>query len=312
MIEADASAKLILFGEHAVVYGRPAIAIPLPSLRARAEVHEISGGAAGQIEIVSEDLDTRKWLHESGADDPIAAILNHTLAELAFKPQTPLCISIQSDIPIAAGLGSGASVSVAVARALAQYAGVELPPATVSRLAFAVERIHHGSPSGIDNTVIAYEQPVYFVRDRVLQPFELKARLHLVLADSGTRTSTSLAVAGVRTRYDADPQAYEIIFDQIGHITDQAYAALRSGDAAPLGDLMTRNQELLKSIGVSSHEVEELVQAAATAGALGAKLSGAGMGGYMVALVDDNHAADVRRALEEAGGSGMVEVEVGT
>ncbi|MFN2274449.1 MAG: mevalonate kinase [Anaerolineales bacterium] len=311
MSEADASAKLILFGEHAVVYGRPALAIPLPTLRAHVWIRVNDRGEAGHIEIESEHFGASKWLHESSPDDPLAAIVKLSLDELHLTPSEPLLITIHSDIPVGAGLGSGASVSIAIARALARFAGADLTPETASRLAFAVERIHHGSPSGIDNTVIAFEQPVYYIRDRVLQPFTLNSRLHLILADSGARTQTSMAVAGVRSRYQTDPQTYEGYFDQIGQLTDQAYALLQSGDDEPLGGLMTRNHALLRSLGVSSPELDALVDAAIQAGAQGAKLSGAGMGGYMAALVTDALAGHIRRALEQAGGSGLLEVEVG-
>jgi len=311
MSEADASAKLILFGEHAVVYGQPAIAIPLPDLRAHARVSVHPKGDPGEIEIVSADLHSRLWLHESKPDDPLAAIAALTLAELDFKPERALRINIHSDIPVAAGLGSGASVSIAIARALAAHAGKKLSPDAASNLAFKVEMIHHGSPSGIDNTVIAYEQPVYFVRDQVLQPFHLNSRLHLLLADTGVRVKTSLAVAGVKARREANPQQYDRTLEQIGELTNTAYEALLHGTPENLGPLMNRNQELLEKLGVSTPELDKLVKPALGSGALGAKLSGAGMGGYMAALVDDLHASDVRQALARAGGSGILEVEVG-
>jgi mevalonate kinase len=286
MSEASAAAKLILFGEHAVVFGRPAIAIPLPNLRAHARVQPHPAGQPGQIEIVSEDLHTRLWLHEADMDDPLAAIVQLTLDNLAFRPDKALLVSVQSSIPVAAGLGSGASVSVAIARAIAATAGFELPPQDASSLAFEVERIHHGSPSGIDNTVIAYEQPVYFIRDHVLETFELRGVLNLVLADTGERVKTAQAVAGVHARYDANPSEYNKLFDQIGAITAEAHQVLMSGNYDGLGALMSRNQVLLGSIGVSSARLDALSKAAMKAGAQGAKLSGAGLGGYMMAMVE--------------------------
>ncbi|MEJ2011427.1 MAG: mevalonate kinase [Anaerolineales bacterium] len=312
MSDADASAKSILFGEHAVVYGQPAIAVPLPSLRAHAQVRVHKEGDAGQIQVVSEDLQRQLWLHECDPQDPLAAIVRLTLRELEFQPDQPLLITIHSDIPTRAGLGSGAAVSIAIARALTAFAHAELTPPSASRLAFEVERIHHGSPSGIDNTVIAYEQPVYYVRDQTLQPFHLQAPLQLVLADTGQRTGTAEAVAGVRSRREQDSAKYDLLFEQIGGLVEQAHTSLFSGDHTALGPLMNHNQELLRSIGVSSSKLEGLIQAALEAGAQGAKLTGAGNGGYMLALVDEESSASVRNALQEAGGAGIKEVEVGT
>lgn len=308
---ADASAKSILFGEHAVVYGQPAIAVPLASLRAHAQVQVHDYGDAGQIQIVSEDLHRQLWLHECDPQDPLAAIVRLTLRELELQPDQPLLITIRSDIPVRAGLGSGAAVSIAITRALAAFADAELTSPSVSRLAFEVERIHHGSPSGIDNTVIAYEQPVYYIRDRTLQPFNLQTPLQLVLADTGQRTGTAEAVAGVRSRRKREPAKYDLIFEEIGGLVEQAHASLLSGDHTALGPLMNHNQELLRSIGVSSSKLEGLIQAALEAGAKGAKLTGAGNGGYMLALVDKDSSAGVHTALQEAGGAGIQEVEVG-
>jgi mevalonate kinase len=310
MSEASAPAKSILFGEHAVVYGQPAIAVPLPSLRAHALVQVHENGDAGQIQVVSRDLDRQLWLHESDPGDPLAAIVRLTLDELEFQPGSPLLITIDSDIPVSAGLGSGAAVSIAIARALAAFAGAELAPSTASRLAFQIERIHHGSPSGIDNTVIAYEQPVFYVRDQALQPFSLQTPLQLVLADTGQRLGTAEAVAGVRSRREQNPDEYDLIFDQIGKLTEQAHASLLTGSHSALGPLMNRNQELLRSIGVSSSKLDRLIQAALEAGAPGAKLTGAGGGGYMLALVDQESSERVRVALQAAGGAGIHEVEV--
>lgn len=310
MIQADAPAKIILFGEHAVVYGRPAIAVPLSGLRAQARVEEIQAGEPGQVQLVSGQTHTQIWLHEAAQGDPLAAITRNTLARLDRAPSVPIRVIIDSAIPPAAGLGSGAAVSVAIARALGRYFGIELEPGPLSDLAYEVEIIHHGSPSGVDNTVVAYEKPVFFIRGKALETFEIRTPFTLVLAHSGEVTPTATAVGKVRNLWEAEPEATEACFDEIGELTHAAYQALQIGQVDALGNLMTRNHELLKSLGVSSERLDHLAATAREAGAGGAKLSGAGLGGYLIALVIPEIATAVRQALQSAGADGLHTVEV--
>jgi mevalonate kinase len=310
MIQADAPAKIILFGEHAVVYGRPAIAVPLSGLRAQARVEEIQAGEPGQVQLVSRQTLTQIWLHEAAQDDPLASITRNTLARLERAPSAPIRVTIDSAIPPAAGLGSGAAVSVAIARALGRYFGIELEPGPLSDLAYEVEIIHHGSPSGVDNTVVAHEKPVFFIRGKAHEVFQIRTPFTLVLAHSGEVTPTTTAVGKVRNLWEAEPEATEACFDAIGGLTHAAYEALRQGQVDVLGGLMTRNHELLKSLGVSSERLDQLAATAREAGAVGAKLSGAGLGGYLIALVNPEIATAVRQALRSAGADGLHTVEV--
>ncbi|MEJ2748562.1 MAG: mevalonate kinase, partial [Anaerolineae bacterium] len=175
----------------------------------------------------------------------------------------------------------------------------------VSNLTYEVEKIHHGTPSGIDNTVVAYEKPVYFVRQQPqnrIETFGVKRPLRLLVADTGVRSSTKIAVGDVRRQWQADPDRFEALFDGCGRIAETARAAIESGDIAHVGCLMTANQRLLEEMTVSSPELERLVAAALPAGALGAKLSGAGRGGNMIALVkDEGMETAVHEALLAAG-----------
>src|SRR5512134_1075462 len=159
MISAAACGKIILFGEHAVVYGRPAIAVPVMQVQATAIVEP---GGQG-LTIQAADIDRAITLDAHNSIDPLATIVNLTLAHLNC-PLPDLKITIHSTIPIASGLGSGAAVSTAIVRALARWFGAQLDDAEVNALVYEVEKLHHGTPSGIDNTVITYQQPVYFVR----------------------------------------------------------------------------------------------------------------------------------------------------
>lgn len=315
-VTRTACAKIILCGEHAVVYHRPAIALPLPFLRATATVAH----ASGRSHIDAPDIHRRFDIAER-LDHPLARIVSLTV-ELARARgmavdgdgTTGLRLEIRSDIPVTSHLGSGAAVSVACARAIAAHFGHELAPADASGLAFEVEKIYHGTPSGIDNTVIAYEKPVWFVRG--VEPVVLEAGehtpgswgdLHLVIGDTGIATPTRVPVGEVRRHWEADPARFEALFDEIAAVVVDAREALRLGDVEHLGVLLDRNHDLLQRVGVSCPELDALCAAARDAGALGAKLSGAGQGGNMIALTrGPTHADEVRRALLAAGASRVI------
>ncbi|MDH7487667.1 MAG: mevalonate kinase [Anaerolineae bacterium] len=296
---ASASGKVILFGEHAVVYGRPAIAVPVAELRAWATVDDAPPGAG--CTVVAIDLKRRFSLADAPPDDPLALIVRLTLAGLGLVAEPDWTITLRSDIPIASGLGSGAAVSTAIVRALAQHAGRSLPPDAVSALVYETERLHHGTPSGIDNTVVAYEQPVYFVRGQPPQPCRVGGEFWLAIADTGVASPTKLAVEDVRRAWQADPARYEALFDEMGRIAERARQAIETGRLDALGPLMDENQRLLSAIGVSSPLLERLCAAARQAGAGGAKLSGAGHGGNLIALVTPQTAEKVAAALRAAG-----------
>ncbi len=141
---------------------------------------------------------------------------------LGGYPLPALRLRITSSIPIAAGLGSGAAVSVAVSRALSNFLGRPLPDEGISSLAYQAEQVYHGTPSGIDNTVIAYARPIYFVRGQPFLPLRVAEPLTLVIADSGQPASTAQMVGGRCGALARDPARYEVLFDAIGEIARQA------------------------------------------------------------------------------------------
>lgn len=303
MTTASAPGKIILFGEHAVVYGRPAIAAPVSQVRATAVVqpNPVSG-----VRIIAPNLDADFTLDAADPDDALVATIRQIQRAAGLTELPDLIITVRSDIPIASGLGSGAAIAAAVIRAVAGQLGLAhlATDEWVSNLAYEVEKIHHGTPSGIDNTVVAYEMPVYFVRRQPqnrIETFAVQRPLRLLVADTGVRSSTKIAVGDVRRHWQADPARFEALFDGCGRIANTARAAIETGDVAHIGRLMTANQQLLQEMTVSSPELERLVAAAMQAGALGAKLSGAGRGGNMIALVEDERETAVRAALHAAG-----------
>ncbi|HHH82783.1 MAG TPA: mevalonate kinase [Chloroflexi bacterium] len=301
MTEAQAYAKLILFGEHAVVYGRPAIAAPLQGLSATARLADAPHVGRQGILIRAVDLGNEYRLEEAPAEDPLAKAIQLAMDTIGAPEHQGLEITIESSIPVAAGLGSSAAITVALLRGLSLHFDKALTIEQISNLAYEVERLHHGTPSGIDNTVIAWENPIYFVRGQIPRRFRPGRSLHLVLGHSGITTPTSEAVLGLRQRWERDSDTYERLFDAIGEISRDALEALQAGELARIGSLMDANQSLLESLGVSLPELERLTDAARQAGALGAKLSGAGQGGIMVALTLPESASLVEAALLDHG-----------
>jgi mevalonate kinase len=302
---ASAPGKVILFGEHAVVYGRPAIAVPVMQVQATASIEPSPPGSG--LTIVASDMKESIALSSAAVDEPLAAAARLTLDHLA-APIPDVAITIRSTIPIASGLGSGAAVSAALVRALASFSGSPLSVEEVSALVFEVEKIHHGTPSGIDNTVIAHEQPVYFAPKHSSKKVRLTvgAPFTLLIADTGKSSPTKRVVGRVRQAWQRQKARYEVLFDQIGDIVDEARRAMEAGDIRELGSLMDENHDLLIELGVSSSKLDELVDAAHFAGALGAKLSGAGQGGNMIALVEEGFADEVMEELKEAGATRVI------
>lgn len=312
MTTACAPGKVILCGEHAVVYGRPAIAVPVMQVRACATVQNAEKGQGLLIHAV--ELQLRHHVgHIISADHPaypLEATARHTLQWLSIAHVPDLVLTVSSTVPIARGMGSGAAVATAIVRALAQHLGRQLTPQEVSNLVYQTEVIHHGTPSGIDNTVIAFECPVYFVKGKPIAFLQGKQPFWLVIGDTGIRGPTKEVVADVRRAWQAEPARYEALFDRMGAIARQARKALEGGELEALGKLMNENQECLQAIGVSSPELEKLIAAARQAGALGAKLCGAGRGGNMIALVRPEQAEHVAAAIRGAGAVSTIISEV--
>jgi mevalonate kinase len=311
MTEAAACGKVILVGEHAVVYGQPAIAVPLAGPRARATVTAAPTGSG--IVLVARDLGTTWQVEPEGVmtgDEALPFVVARTLRHLGLPGTPDLHIELTSDLPVASGLGSSAAVAVSLIRAIAGYFGRRLEPAAVSALAFEAERLQHGTPSGIDNTVVAYEQPVWFVRGQGMETFAVGRPLRLLIGDTGLASSTRDVVGDVRVAWQGEPARYEALFAAIGQISHWARQAIEQSDLPALGRLLSENHRLLQNLGVSCGELDRLAAAATSAGALGAKLSGAGRGGNMIALVQPEAADAVATALRAAGARRVVATEV--
>ncbi len=306
-MKASAPGKIILFGEHAVVYNRPALAVPVTQVHVDVEVLD---SPRHGIWIHAPGIDLHSELNSLPADHPIGSVILKLFSTLGISSLPTLDITIASTIPVAAGLGSGAAVSVALIRALAQYLAHPLSNEKINDLVFEIEKLHHGTPSGIDNTVITYAQPVYFIKGQPMEIFKVGKPFTIVIGDTGIPAPTKESVSDLRRLWLRNTNHFEEIFNEIAQISLIARRSIESGKTELLGNLMDHNHSLLQDMTISSPMLDELVETARNAGALGAKLSGSGRGGNMIALVDQPNAESVAGALISAGAKRTIITEV--
>jgi mevalonate kinase len=307
MSKASAPGKVILFGEHAVVYSQPALAVPVTQVQAEVRIDKVFSPG---IRINAPNIQLNERLDSLALSHPLAATVRNTLTALEAGSLSGVTILVRSTIPVASGLGSGAAVSVAIIRALAKHLKKDLTNEQVSALAFETEKLYHGTPSGIDNTVVTYAKPVYFVKGQPIEILRVKKPFTIVIGDTGIPASTRESVRDVRVQHHKQPERYETLFAAIGSIARTACQLIENGMPESFGPLMDENHALLRSMGVSSPELDHLVETARVAGALGAKLSGGGRGGNMIALVPAGKAGAVARSLKAAGATNTIVTKV--
>jgi len=307
-LSASAPGKIILFGEHAVVYGRPALAVPVTQVQARAVIlaHPI-----GPSSIEAPGILLNSPLDQIDPAHPLVRAIRAVQEELRVTNLPAFRLKITSTIPVSSGLGSGAAVTVALVRVLSAFLGVPLADDRINAIAYQIEQIHHGTPSGIDNTVITYAQPVWYVRGAPFERLKPAAPFTVVIGDTGISAPTSAVVGDLRRRWNENPAPFEPLFDRIGAISREARRLIETGRPEELGPLMDANHALLRELDVSCPELDRLTAAALSAGALGAKMCGAGRGGNMIALVRQESAASVAVALSEAGALNTIISQVG-
>ncbi len=300
-VSASAPGKVILFGEHAVVYGQPAIAAPVTGVYVKVIIQSNPIQPPGSIEIESPAANFHATRAELPEQHPLHILFHQIEQTLQISHLPAMKIRINSTLPTGAGMGSSAAVSIAMTRAITQFIGLPLANDQVNQIAFEVEKAFHGNPSGIDNTVITYQMPIYYVRNHQPQLIHVKEPLVLVIANAGAAPSTAEMVAGVRQRWQQSPGRYEQIFQRIGQIVQSARHVLEQDNWKKLAPLMDENHQLLQEMGVSSPALDRLVNAALQCGALGAKLTGGGGGGNIIALVEAESADSIARKLMERG-----------
>ncbi len=298
--------KVILFGEHAAVYGSHVIAAPIPiAIQARV-VDEEEG-----VHLVIPRWGVEERLQKQGNYKySIYRSLDLILKELNLEDRD-MRIEIFPHIPRAMGLGGSAALAVAIIRALSEHYQLDLSDETINDLAYRSEQIVHGTPSGIDNTMATYGQFILYRKGNppLIKPVEVPKPIPLVIGISGVESLTVKMVSKVRSAWEKNKPMYDRIFTEMNGLTLQALKAIKHYDLEKLGDLMNINQGLLNALQVSSWELEELIQIARNAGAIGAKLTGGGGGGAMIALCPDR-SQEVVQAMQKAGYRAMA-VEIG-
>jgi mevalonate kinase len=336
MFDFHSPGKLILLGEHFVVHGSPALAVPISAVQTDVRIMSGSGRLTSHTQLTD------------GEREQATRLFFEACRLVELQPET-VDVEVKSNVPIGCGLGSSASFSVALVGAAAKMAeslarenlpsraesrprarevGVDrslvsrenlpsraesrpLAPEVLRERAHQLEKIVHGAPSGIDDSVVALRRPIRFRRGEAIYPLAVARPIEIVLASAGKPQPTRVAVANVGERKKQDPARFSQLVAQASDCCEAGQAALESGDSERLGAAMDRNHALLQEVGVSTPLLDSLVAAAKAASALGAKLTGAGLGGYCVALArDTEHAKQLIAAFAAAGGENVFSTRI--
>ena len=295
-ITCSSPSKIILFGEHSVVYGYPAIVAAI----SRRSFCQIEPRIDNNVKINLLDFNSQKtysllelnqeFVEKESNYSSIVTIIQEIFKnkDISFSQKSGFSVKIKSDIPIAAGLGSSASIHVSLVNALNNYFGLNLSKIEISDVAFTGEKDVHGNPSGIDNTIASFGGLLYY-QNRQFTPFSIKHPITLIVTNTKIPRNTGDMVSNVRKLYEKEKDNVEKMFQTIDKIVIKGKEMLESSNINELGNLMNQNQEILEKIGVSNDKINELVEIALKNGAIGSKLTGAGGGGCIISLIDENN-----------------------
>ncbi len=324
MVKISAPGNVFLLGEHSVVYERPAL---LASIGRRTYIsgRKISGDGVtvksdgyGTIESDFRDISKRVYRTQNSYTDPMDPIIDLIGSFNSIKEiETGFEAKIESDIPKDSG---GQSSSTAVLASffdfLCEIYGVSIKKDEYFPYLYPLQvKIHGGAASGSEfaSSILGGYNRVVKTPDGS-KPIEFKnlgnPELDLVIGDTGIEAKTDKTVGHVRQSWEKNKEIYESHFNSIRDLVERAEEAIGNQDLQELGGLMDENHRILRDMGVSHRKLDRLVSAAREAGAYGAKLSGGGGGGIMVALCDETNKRDIKQAIEEAGGDGCI-TEVG-
>ena len=303
-VEGIGHGKIILLGEHSVVYGRHAVAVPAP-VNIRTKVQDTEDEILLMIPSwgVEYRLDKNPEKRQS-FEKPAGLILDQMgLSKQGMK------IEVFSDIPRGMGLGGSAAIAVSIIKALNNHFKLALNQDEINQMALESEKIAHGNPSGIDNTMATYGHPLIFRNgdNPLIEPLNINETFSILIGFSSTEGLTAKTVGIVRDLWGKNPGVYEKIFDEIDSLALQSIQAIQNNDFELLGQLMNINHGLLNTLQVSTPELERLIMIARESGALGAKLTGGGGGGAVIALCKD---IDITKSAIESEGYETLVVEI--
>jgi len=275
-----ATGKIILIGEHSVVYGKKAIAFPFAGVGIHTTVQK-KPTIHIQSKYFSGTLDEMKQIASMHNLVLLIEVLQKDLALPNFN------LSIQSSIPSERGMGSSAAVAVSIVRAFFDWQNLALDNKTLLKYVDYSEQIAHDNPSGIDAAATSGTQPILFEKGQPFEAFPLNVDAYLLVADTGIKGQTRQAVKDVATLVNQKGQSVQAIIDQLGDLTLEAKTAIIQNQAKRLGQIMTASHHLLQKLTVSNQTLDEAVEIALDNHALGAKLTGGGRGGCLIVLAKD-------------------------
>ena len=294
--------KTILFGEHFVVYGLPAIASALGTFTtAEVKVVEGKGWTVNDQRPATPGYKKKKY---NEAMQAITNVINHL--NIGIKKQK-IEISFAGDLIAASGVGASAAQCTSLARALSESFNLNLDDEKINKAAYEGEKAYHGTPSGIDNTASTYGGLIWFIKNlsggkNTMDLLQSPKKMLLVIANSGITASTTELVADVRSLKEENPEKFEKICTEYKKIAEEAKKALLKGDIATIGNLMNQNHKKLQQITVSGKINDELVGIALENGAIGSKLTGTGRGGLVISLAENEEMQEkIANAIEKEG-----------
>lgn len=312
-VTASAPAKTILLGEHFVVYGEPAIVVAI-NKRVKATVdfredkriyfHSSTLNLSGSFEGGKFSIEDGDISEARSKFDPLRFAVEKVLE--TYGQKVGLNFHIASSVPVSAGLGSSAAVATAVITAADSLLNLKMSKQEIFHISYETEKIVHGNPSGIDPAISTFGGTMLFQKDAGFQPIDVKADVPLIVGYTGVNRSTGVQIAKVKDLKERYPQIIQPMLNSGRQIVLTALDALKKGRLKILGDLMNINHALLYGLGVSHESLELLINEARKNGALGAKLTGGGGGGCMIALAEDDKLPSVLEALRRIGGRPFV------
>lgn len=286
--------KLILTGEHSVVYDKPAIALPVKNIRSYVQINNFVS-KKNNIKIFCEQLKKNFKITDKKRNKyhPIETTILNFINKYDLKINNELNINIESLIPISSGMGSGASISISLIKALANKFNIKINEEELFENVMEIEKLYHGKPSGIDPTVIIYEKPLLFIRNKKKDFIDIKNKFNLIIVNSGKKASTKNVVNALYRRREKNPKFYNKIIEEIGELSLEIHKLLINKNnfnfIGEFAELIDYNQKLLKKLGVSNNLLDELIIKLNNYGTYASKLSGSGKGGIIFGLIDKDN-----------------------